>query len=141
MKDPECIFCKIIEGKIPSAKLYEDKEVFCFLDISPVNKGHALIIPKRHYENMLDMPEASIAHCYSTAKKVAQAMMEGVRCDGFNVTMNNYPAAGQVVMHSHIHVIPRFESDGLKHWPQGRYDDDEEREEIRSSIAERMPIK
>ena len=140
MKDPDCVFCKIVAGEIPSAKLYEDEDVLDFLDINPVNKGHTLIIPKVHSENYLEMDEKVTEKCSKIIRKIAKSIMDGIRCDGFNITMNNYPAAGQVVMHSHFHVIPRFEGDGLKHWPQGKYSDDEDMEDSRKSIEERMDL-
>ena len=140
MKDPDCIFCKIIAGEIPSAKVFEDNDVLAFLDINPVNRGHTLIIPKKHSENLLEMDEDTLNKCIKIIKKVAKSAMDGVRCDGFNIGMNNYPAAGQVLMHSHFHVIPRFEGDGFKHWPQGRYADDDDMEDARKAIQERMDI-
>jgi len=73
-------------------------------------------------------------------KKIGQAVMDGTRCDGFNIGMNNYEAAGQVVHHAHFHIIPRLDDDGLKHWPQGIYMDDDQREEFRKSIEERMDL-
>lgn len=130
----ECIFCKIIKGKIPSSKIYENENFFAFLDIAPVNKGHTLIIPKKHYKNILDMPEEKLNGYMETVKKVAKAVMKGVNADGINISMNNEKAAGQVVMHAHIHVIPRFENDGLKLWPQGKYQEGES-EKTREKIV------
>lgn len=117
----DCIFCKIIKGEIPSTKIYEDKETLAFLDINPVNYGHVLVIPKSHSENLLAMKEHDMSAIMKTAQKIANAIMKGLKADGFNIGMNNYPAAGQLVMHSHIHIIPRFKNDGLKHWGSKKY--------------------
>lgn len=120
-----CLFCKIIKGEIPSSKIYEDKNTFAFLDISPVNKGHALIIPKMHSETILDMDDEDAANLIKTIKKISKAVMTSTNADGFNIMMNNYKASGQIIPHAHFHIIPRFENDGLKHWPQGKYFNDE----------------
>ncbi len=114
MKD--CIFCKIIDGKIPSTKIYEDDKVLAFLDISPVNKGHVLIVSKEHTEDFLSMSEKNINDVFLAAQKIAEAVMKGTNAEGFNLGMNNKPAAGQVVFHSHLHIIPRFKKDGLHLW-------------------------
>lgn len=113
----DCIFCKIAKGDIPCQKVYEDDKILAFLDIMPVHKGHTLIIPKEHHENILDMPEDTLAELAKTAKKVSKAVKEATKADGFNVTQNNGAAAGQAVFHFHLHIIPRFKGDGLKTWP------------------------
>ena len=130
----DCIFCKISKGEIPSRKIYEDDKIFAFLDIAPVNKGHALVIPKEHSENLLTMSEESAKDVFASVKKVADAVKKGVNADGVNIGMNNEPAAGQVVFHAHIHIIPRFKDDGLKLWPQGKYAEGEG-EEVQKKIA------
>ena len=133
----DCIFCKIIKGEIPCTKVYEDDNVLAFLDIGPVNKGHTLVIPKEHHETILDMPEELLCAVASAVKKVSKAIAHGTGCDGFNVLQSNYKASGQLVPHYHAHIIPRLESDGLKHWPQGKYDEgeaDEIAEKIRKSL-------
>jgi len=117
----DCLFCKIIKGDIPSSKLYEDKETFVFLDIAPVNVGHALIVPKKHSADLLDMPDKDIENLFKVAKEVADAVMKGTGATGFNLGMNNRKSAGQLVMHSHLHIIPRFDGDGLRHWPGKKY--------------------
>jgi histidine triad (HIT) family protein len=121
----DCIFCKIINGEIPSSKVYEDEEVFAFLDIGPVNKGHTLVIPKEHHETIVDIPDDLLHKVIVVVKKLSKAVKEGVGADGFNVLMSNHEAAGQVVPHAHFHIIPRLSSDGLKHWPHGKYDEGE----------------
>lgn len=124
-----CIFCKIIKNEIPSTNVYEDKETLAFLDITPINYGHVLVIPKTHSENLLDMKEIDMAAIIKTIQKVANAIMKGLKADGFNLGMNNCPAAGQLVMHSHVHIIPRFKNDGLKlDWPGKKYIGNKEKE-------------
>ena len=125
----DCIFCKILNNEIPSTKLYEDESVYAFLDIRPISKGHALVVPKRHSETFLDMASEDIDSLFKTTQKVATAVMEAMNADGFNIGMNNFPAAGQEVPHSHVHIIPRFSDDGLKHWPGGESNDLEEIQE------------
>ena len=118
-----CVFCKVLKNEIPSTKMYEDEKTLAFLDISPVNYGHALVIPKSHSENLLSMKDDDLFAMVKTSQKVADAIMKGLKADGFNLGMNNYKAAGQLVMHSHIHVIPRFKNDGLKlNWPNKKYE-------------------
>lgn len=123
--DKDCIFCKILKGEIPSAKVYEDDNVYAFLDIGPVNKGHALVIPKEHHETVMDMPDELLCSLAVAAKKTCSAVMEATSADGVNLQMSNYKAAGQLVPHAHFHVIPRFEGDGFKHWAQGKYEEGE----------------
>ena len=112
-----CVFCEIVKLETPSQRVYEDDEYIAFLDINPINFGHTLVVPKAHYENVLDVPPEVIAGMIKIAKKVAPAVVEAMRADGFNIGINNGRAAGQLVDHVHIHVIPRFEADNLKSWP------------------------
>ena len=107
----ECIFCKIAKGEIPSATLYEDEEFRVILDLGPANKGHALILPKAHYENLYDLPDEMAAHAMILAKKIATKMKGILNCDGFNLVQNNGEAAGQTVFHFHMHLIPRYTDD------------------------------
>lgn len=115
MKD--CLFCKIIAGEIPCAKLFEDDNFFAFLDISPINEGHTLIIPKQHIQDFTDFPEELGNEWVTFTKKVIDALKSKLGVTDFNIGMNNGPYAGQVVFHQHTHLIPRKESDGFKHWP------------------------
>lgn len=131
----DCIFCKIIKGELPATKLYEDEKALAFLDIYPVNIGHALVIPKEHFENILETPEDVIAHMMKIVKKVSHGI-EKLGCDGINITMNNKSAAGQVVFHSHIHVIPRYEGDGFGMWHGKRGYAEGEKEEVAKKIIE-----
>ena len=124
----DCIFCKIINGEIPSNKIYESENFVAFLDIMPINPGHTLIVSKEHYENMDELPGELGEELLRVIKTVARAIVKAVNADGYNIGMNNGRAAGQLVMHAHIHIIPRFSDDGLKSWPQERMDDSKLRE-------------
>jgi histidine triad (HIT) family protein len=121
----DCLFCKIIKRDIPAEIVYEDKDNIAFLDIGPVNKGHTLVVPKKHSENILDISDADLKKLVSAAQKVTKAVVKAVNADGVNVSMNNKRAAGQLVFHTHFHIIPRFESDGFKHWPHSKYNEGE----------------
>jgi histidine triad (HIT) family protein len=109
-----CVFCKIVKGEIPATKLYEDELTLSFLDINPASKGHSLVIPKKHYPTMLDIPEMELAELIKAVQKIGAAAMKATKADGFNIIQNNKEAAGQVVQHLHFHVVPRFKNDGLK---------------------------
>ena len=130
----DCIFCKIIQGKIPADKVYENDKIMAFLDIQPISKGHTLIVPKKHYTDLLDTPDDVLCEMMTSAKKIAEAAVKAVGADGFNIGVNTKPAAGQIVMHMHLHVMPRFKNDGLKHWP-GKTIAKEEFAKIRDQIA------
>lgn len=111
--DQNCIFCKIIQGEIPSAKVYEDEEIYAFLDISQVTKGHTLIIPKKHVENIYETNEEIASSLFARVPKIANALKKAYQPAGINILNNNGKAAGQTVFHIHIHLIPRYdESDG-----------------------------
>ena len=103
----DCLFCGIIAGKIPSKKIYEDAATVAFLDINPANPGHALVVPKKHAENLFDADDESLKAAVIVAKKVATLVKERTGCEGVNVLQNNGKAAGQIVSHVHFHVIPR----------------------------------
>ncbi len=121
----DCIFCKIVKGEAPSHKVYEDGQVLAFLDIRPVNKGHTLVIPKQHYETLMDIPGLVLQELAVALKKVASAVKKGTGAGGISINMSNGAVAGQVVPHAHIHVIPRMKDDGLKLWPQHEYEEGE----------------
>jgi len=124
----DCIFCKIIAGEIPSFKVYEDENTLAFLDIAPVNPGHTLIVPKKHYINMEEIPEDQLCQLAAVIKKIGKAVKDGLGAEGYNVTENNDPISGQIVPHLHFHVIPRRQGDGLRLWPQGKYGEGEAEE-------------
>ena len=127
-----CIFCQIIAGEIPSTKIYEDEAVFAFLDIKPVNPGHTLVIPKKHFENIHDMPDEMVAKVAVAAKKIADAILR-IGAKGVNIGMSNGAAAGQLVFHAHVHVMPRYGKDSFSLWTGKDYDGNE-REEVAKKI-------
>ena len=130
MRDDKCIFCKIANGEIPSATLYEDEDFRVILDLGPATKGHALILPKNHFANLFEIPEDMDAKAFILAKKIAKKMKDVFGCDGVNIVQNNGVAAGQTVFHFHIHLIPRYEGDhAVVTWKPGTLTD-EQREEI-----------
>lgn len=112
----DTIFSKIIRHEIPAEIIYEDHFIIAFLDISPINPGHTLIVPKEDVENMLQTSDETLSRIISVAKKIAPAILAAVHATDFNFTTNNGSAAGQVVMHTHFHLIPRFPDDGYKMW-------------------------
>lgn len=116
-----CIFCKIIGGEIPADKIYEDENCLAFLDITPINPGHTLLVPKKHYENLYDVPDELLSQMAPIIKKLAVAVKQGMNAEGINVGMNNEQPAGQLVPHAHFHIIPRFSNDGHHHWKGGSY--------------------
>lgn len=111
MRDENCIFCKIANGEIPSATLYEDEDFRVILDLGPATKGHALILPKEHYANLYEIDEEVAAKAFKLAKKLVTELTEVLGCDGYNVVQNNGEAAGQTVFHFHMHLIPRYKGD------------------------------
>lgn len=115
-----CLFCKIIDGEIPAEKVYEDDIVFAFLDIHPVNIGHTLVIPKAHFANLYETPNETLAHMMVVVKKLSLAIKEALHADGINIEMNNDPIAGQIIFHTHLHIVPRFSGDGFTHWHGAR---------------------
>jgi len=108
----DCVFCKIIKGEIPCFKIYEDDSVLAFADINPISKGHLLIIPKRHIENMWEATEEELVTVIRTAKKLIHAIKDAINPDGVAVLQLNGKAVNQVVMHYHFHLIPRSEGEG-----------------------------
>lgn len=115
-----CLFCKIIAGEIPSTKVYEDENVLAILDINPVNIGHTLVIPKAHFENLYTIPDDLLSAMMLAVQKLAVAIKRAEAADGINIAMNNERAAGQLIDHAHIHIIPRHTDDGFTHWKSKR---------------------
>ncbi len=134
----DCIFCKIVKGEIPSEKVYEDEHTLAFLDIKPVNIGHTLIIPKEHFKNIYETPEEIACKLIRAAKKISMAVKKELKADGINVTMNNDSAAGQVIFHTHVHVIPRLSSDGFGPWHGRRDYADGEAKEVAKKISQAL---
>lgn len=119
---PDCIFCQIIRGQLPCAKVYEDERVISFLDINPVNIGHTLVVPKAHYETLFDIPEEDLKACTLAARKLAKAVFKGTSAAGLNFFQNNFRPAGQLIDHIHFHLIPRYPQDHfLTSWPGKPY--------------------
>jgi len=120
---PDCIFCKIVSGQVPCTQVYEDEACLAFLDIGPISPGHTLLIPKKHYEAVMEMSAAEAAALFKPAAALAAAVKTALKADGINVLQNNGASAGQVVPHLHIHLIPRWPGDGLGfRWPAKQAD-------------------
>lgn len=125
MKNENCIFCKIANGDIPGACLFENDNFKVVLDIGPASKGHALILPKDHYANLYEMPAELLAEAMTIAQKVGAKLVEVLGADGLNIVQNNGEAAGQTVFHFHIHLIPRYEGHReIVSWVPGELDED-----------------
>jgi len=120
-----CIFCKIVTRELPCYKIYEDKNFLAFLDIQPISKGHTLIIPKKHYNTFLETPVEILSAMTSIIHKVGQSILKTTGADGLNFGLNNGAAAGQIIMHTHFHIIPRFNGDGLHTWPSVKCSEEE----------------
>jgi len=133
----DCLFCKIIKGEIPCTKLYEDDSIFAFLDIAPVNPGHVLVIPKEHRESFIELSEDQINKMFNTAQKIAKAVLSGIEADSFNLGMNVGKNAGQLVMHAHLHIMPRFPNDGHELF-KGRSYEEGQAEEVAKRIKEKL---
>lgn len=128
MRD-DCIFCKIANGEIPSATLYEDEDFRVILDLGPASKGHALILPKEHYKDLYELDDAVAAKVLPLAGKLGRAMKKALNFDGFNLVQNNGEVAGQTVMHFHMHMIPRYANGPqMILWDPGKLDDAEKTE-------------
>ncbi len=112
----ECIFCKIIKSEIPCHKVYESDSVLAFLDIHPVSFGHTLVIPKSHYQDLLNTPPEVLTDLITVTQEIAPAILEATHTLAFNIGINTGKLAGQVIFHTHVHVIPRSGDDGLTMW-------------------------
>ena len=129
MRDDNCIFCKIANGDIPSATLYEDDDFKVILDVGPASKGHALILPKEHAANLFELPDDIAAKAMPIAKKIGTRLYNGLHADAFNVVQNNGELAGQTVFHFHMHLIPRYKNDTVKvGWKPGTLSDADKEE-------------
>ena len=131
----DCIFCKLANGIFETNVIYEDDTFKVILDVSPANPGHALILPKQHYANVFEIDENVLSKAMLLAKKVASRMKDVLKCDGVNIVQNNGEAAGQTVMHYHLHVIPRYVNDGQKiGWKPGK-ESEEALKDMRARLA------
>ena len=134
----DCIFCRIVAGEIPCTKVYEDDLCLAFMDIGPLADGHTLLIPKKHYEFLYEMPPDEVAHLARRLPAMAKAVQEAMGAEGLNVLQNNGRVSGQAVPHVHFHFIPRVEGDGLGYrWPAKEADFDalkQQAEAIRAKL-------
>lgn len=136
MKDENCIFCKLANGDIPTATVYEDEYLRAIMDAAPANKGHIIILPKSHASNIYELEDEYVSRAFVLAKKLAVALKKLTGCDGVNILQNNGVAAGQTVFHFHVHVIPRFKDDDCTiDWKPTSYEDGEA-SEVAKKIAE-----
>ncbi len=108
----DCIFCTIVAGKMDAAKVYEDKDVLAFLDIYPESRGHVLVIPKQHAENIFEIPESDLQNIAIVGKKLATRLQKALGADGILLKQANGKEAGQVIFHFHLHVIPKYAQEG-----------------------------
>ena len=111
--DESCIFCKIVRKQAPASIIYEDETVMAFLDIRPLNEGHTLVIPKKHYVDIFDIPEDQLSQVHKVAKQVSAAIKKATNADGISIIQQNGKAAGQDIFHFHVHAVPRFEGQKL----------------------------
>ncbi len=132
---PSCVFCRIVAGEIPASRILETDEILAFLDIQPIEKGHTLVIPKRHFATLLDAPEEVLAQVMAGVRRVASAMLR-TGAEGINLLQSNHACAGQVVPHLHFHVIPRTSASPPGNWTSGHgaYASPDER----NRVAERL---
>ena len=138
MKKQDCLFCRIISGEIPSTTIYENSKFKVIMDIAPANKGHVLILPKEHYDNIYDIDTATAGELFELAAMTARALKSVLGCDGMNILQNNGTVAGQTVFHFHMHIIPRFEDDTVNiGWKELSYEDGE-MEQLREAIRKEM---
>ena len=132
-----CIFCKIVKGKIPANKIYENEKVLAFLDISPVSKGHILIIPKKHFENIYEIEDGYLKEIISLAKIIAESLKKSLNTSGINILHASGKNAQQSVFHFHIHLVPRYKDDKLDIWPKSDYKE-LNLDEIKNKIAKKI---
>ena len=111
----ECVFCQIIRNQLPASVVYEDEQVIAFLSNRPVNEGHTLVLPKKHYENIYEISEDEVAYIFRVVKRVAHAVRDATAAEGIRIVQNNGWAAGQVIFHLHVHVIPMRPHEGFSH--------------------------
>jgi histidine triad (HIT) family protein len=124
--DRDCVFCKIVRGVIPSARVLETDEAVAFLDIQPVNRGHLLVVPRSHHATLMDLPESLAAHLAALLPRLCRAVRAATGAEGLNLIVNNGRVAGQTIDHCHWHVIPRFRDDPVNWpWPHAEYVGDE----------------
>lgn len=133
-----CIFCKIANGEIPTRSLYEDDMFHVIMDASPASKGHALILPKKHFANIYELDNNTASEALVLAKRMATVMTEALGCDGFNILQNNGEAAGQTVFHFHMHLIPRYKNDGVGLNMEGKGEPEYSLDDVQAAIRGKM---
>jgi len=135
----KCIFCKIINKTLPNAIIYEDEKFLAFLDRYPINYGHSLIIPKVHFDNILEMPPDLVGEMYTLVPHIARAIINSINGNGFNVSQNNGRSANQIIPHVHVHIIPRFQLEKNKgQWPMRKIANMDELKDLANSIIEKI---
>ncbi len=138
MTNTSCIFCKIIGNEISAEIIYQTDDFIAIVDIAPANFGHSLLIPKVHFENIHTLPANILEKMGPEIKKLSDAIKRAVNADGISVIINNGEASGQVIFHSHIHIVPRFLNDGFHWWPTKKYENSEKMEEIGEKIRKEI---
>lgn len=132
-----CIFCDIISKNREGHFIYEDDNHVAFLDKYPIDKGHALVVPKKHYEKIIDMPESNVGNLFSAIPKIAKAILSATQADAFSLAQNNGRAAKQIIPHVHVHIIPRYESMGAI-WTKRTIPSSDELESLAKKIREKL---
>lgn len=132
-----CIFCDIISKKREGHFIYEDQHHVAFLDKYPIDKGHALVVPKKHYEKIIDMPEDAVGNLFSAIPKIARAILSATHADAFSLAQNNGRAAKQIIPHVHVHIIPRYESMGAI-WTKRTIPSSDELDNLAKKIKEKL---
>ena len=137
----DCVFCKILAGEFAAQKIFESDKIVAILDINPVSLGHALVMPREHFETLSDLPPELAAELSRASQKVAQGVLKATGAEGFNLLMNNRKCAGQAILHAHFHVIPRRSHDGIKFsWPTRRYTDEMKQLDADLALAKPVPV-
>jgi histidine triad (HIT) family protein len=131
---PDCIFCKIISGTIPSRKFYEDEAIIAFLDINPASPGHSLVVPKQHFPLITDGTDDQVGRTFIGVKAVAARIKSRLECSGLNILVNQGKDAGQVINHFHVHIVPRIKGDNLHVNPPDRKMSPEEMDRILAKL-------
>ena len=132
-----CLFCQILDGKIPAHFIYEDDTHVAIMDKYPIHRGHSLVIPRKHHEKITDMDVGEVSDLFSKVPSISRAVIEATGADGFNIGQNNGRAANQIIPHVHVHVIPRYTQIGVA-WPKRSIADDKELEDLAAKIRKCM---
>ena len=132
-----CLFCQILDGKIPAHFIYEDESHVAIMDKYPIHRGHSLVIPRKHHEKITDMNVGEVSDLFSKVPSISRAVIEATGADGFNIGQNNGRAANQIIPHVHVHVIPRYTRIGVA-WPKRSIADDKELEGLAAKIRKCM---